>query len=76
MADGDVLVDTDATLGDGEKIRLFAVESSTYPGGVNTGSSITTPTLAIRSCVSTIHRSRPTARVTTAATSGLTARNR
>jgi len=35
MADGDVLVDTDATLGDGTKIRLFAVESSTYPGGVN-----------------------------------------
>jgi hypothetical protein len=35
MADGDVLVDTDVTLGDGTKLRLFAVESSTYLCGVN-----------------------------------------
>jgi len=35
MADGDVLVDTDVKLGDGTKLRLFAVESSAYPGGVN-----------------------------------------
>lgn len=30
-----VLVDTDATFQDGTKVRLFAVESSEYPGGVN-----------------------------------------
>lgn len=35
MADGDVLVDTATTLPDGKRVRLFAVESSSYPGGVN-----------------------------------------
>lgn len=35
MADGDVLVDTATMLSDGSRIRLFAVESSNYPGGVN-----------------------------------------
>lgn len=30
-----MLVDTDATLGDGTKLRLFAVESSAYSGSVN-----------------------------------------
>lgn len=35
MADGDVLVDIEHTLQDGTRIRLFAVESSDYPGGVN-----------------------------------------
>ena len=35
MSDGDVLVDTATTLPDGRRVRLFAVESSSYPGGVN-----------------------------------------
>jgi hypothetical protein len=35
MTDGDVLVDTAKTLADGTRVRLFAVESSSYPGGVN-----------------------------------------
>ena len=35
MADGDVPVDTEHTLQDGTRVRLFAVESSGYPGGVN-----------------------------------------
>lgn len=35
MADGDVLVDAEHTLQDGTRIRLFAVESSEYPAGVN-----------------------------------------
>jgi len=35
LADGDVLVDTEHTLRDGTRVRLFAVESSGYPGGVN-----------------------------------------
>ena len=35
MADGDVLVDTERTFQDGTRVRLFAVESSEYPGGVN-----------------------------------------
>ncbi len=35
MADGDVLVDTEKTFRDGTRVRLFAVESSDYPGGTN-----------------------------------------
>ena len=35
MADGDVLVDTAATVPDGRRVRLFAVESSSYPDGVS-----------------------------------------
>ncbi|KDE59557.1 hypothetical protein EL22_20445 [Halostagnicola sp. A56] len=35
MADGDVLVDTEATFQGGTRVRLFAVESTDYPGGVN-----------------------------------------
>lgn len=35
MADGDVLLDTEYTFRDGSRVRLFAVESSAYPGGVN-----------------------------------------
>ena len=35
MADGDVLVDAEHTFRDGTRVRLFAVESSDYPGGVN-----------------------------------------
>jgi hypothetical protein len=35
MADGDVLVDTEHTFRDGSRVRLFAVESSEYPGNVN-----------------------------------------
>ncbi len=35
MADGDVLVDTEHTLRDGTRVRLFAVESADYPGGVS-----------------------------------------
>jgi len=35
MADGDVKTDEEYTFADGRAIRLFAVESSEYPGGVN-----------------------------------------
>ena len=35
MADGDVVVDTEHTRPDGTRVRLFVVESSDYPGGVN-----------------------------------------
>jgi hypothetical protein len=35
MVDGDVLVDAEYTFRDGTRVRLFAVESSEYPGGVN-----------------------------------------
>jgi len=35
MADGDVLVDAEQSFPDGNRVRLFAVESLTYPGGVN-----------------------------------------
>ncbi|GGN23624.1 toxin-antitoxin system TumE family protein [Halarchaeum nitratireducens] len=35
MAEGDVHVDEDIILADGTRIRLFAVESTDYPGGYN-----------------------------------------
>jgi hypothetical protein len=35
MGDGDVRVDTAHSFPDGTRVRLFAVESSAYPGGVN-----------------------------------------
>ena len=35
MADGDVKTDEELKLADGRRIRLFAVESSEYPGDVN-----------------------------------------
>lgn len=34
MADGDVSVDDEITLGD-KRVRLFAVENPAYPGGVS-----------------------------------------
>jgi hypothetical protein len=33
MSDGDVVLDQSFEIGDGERVRLFAVESSTRPGG-------------------------------------------
>ena len=44
MADGDVLVDTAMMLPNGERVRLFAVESSEYPGGVTIGDNTRIPT--------------------------------
>ncbi|MFC4989096.1 toxin-antitoxin system TumE family protein [Saliphagus infecundisoli] len=35
MADGDIRIDTETQLRDGTRVRLFAIESSEYPGGVN-----------------------------------------
>jgi hypothetical protein len=35
MTDGDVLVDSEQSFPDGTRVRIFAVESSKYPGGVN-----------------------------------------
>jgi hypothetical protein len=35
MADGDVHVDEAFTFADGTRVRLFAVESTDYPGGFN-----------------------------------------
>jgi hypothetical protein len=35
MADGDVVIDSEHSFPDGSRVRIFAVESSTYPGGVN-----------------------------------------
>jgi len=35
MADGDVLLDAEQSFPDSSRVRLFAVESSEYPGGVN-----------------------------------------
>jgi hypothetical protein len=35
MADGDVVIDSEQSFPDGTRVRIFAVESSTYPGGVN-----------------------------------------
>jgi hypothetical protein len=35
MVDGDVVIDSEHSFPDGTQVRIFAVESSTYPGGVN-----------------------------------------
>lgn len=35
MADGDIRLDAETDLPNGTRVRLFAVESSEYPGGVN-----------------------------------------
>jgi len=76
MADGDVLVDTEQTLGDGTRVRLFAVESSSYPGGVNYRFQYYDPETGLNSSVTTTHRCQPTAQAITIVMSGSTARNR
>jgi len=35
MGDGDIQIDTETQLRDGTRVRLFAIESADYPGGVN-----------------------------------------
>lgn len=71
-----MLVDTDATLDDGTKLRLFAPESLAYPGGVNYRFQYYDPDTEDSFLRFDNSQVPPTAPVTTTATSGLTARNR
>lgn len=76
MADGDVLVDSAQSLPDGTRVRLFAVESSTYPGGVNYRFQYYDPATGDQSSGTTTRGWKPTEPVTTTATSGLAETNR